>query len=152
MSAQTAQPTKKVPEPPKQPIAYSHKQHLALGLKCKECHVQPDPGDMMTFPASSKCMACHNTIAKDKPEIQKLAAFAKSGEIIPWVRVYKIPEWVDFSHKSHLDAGAKCENCHGAVAQRDAIYKEVETSMAACMDCHRQHNARVECNFCHDER
>jgi len=31
--------------PPEQPIPYSHKQHIALGLTCKDCHTNPDPGD-----------------------------------------------------------------------------------------------------------
>src|ERR1700722_9470211 len=62
---------------PEQPIAYSHKTHVALGLKCRDCHPNPDPGEHMTFPATSKCLACHTTIAKDKPAIQKLAGFAK---------------------------------------------------------------------------
>ena len=42
--------------PPEQPIPYSHKQHVALGLKCKDCHTMPDPGELMTIPAAAKCM------------------------------------------------------------------------------------------------
>ncbi|HEV3420672.1 MAG TPA: cytochrome c3 family protein, partial [Candidatus Acidoferrum sp.] len=52
---------------PAQPIAYSHKKHLAFGLECKKCHTNPEPGKLMTFPATSTCMECHVTIAKDKP-------------------------------------------------------------------------------------
>ncbi len=46
----------KVPDNPsphpaaEQPIPYSHKQHLAFGLKCQECHTNPEPGKLMTFP------------------------------------------------------------------------------------------------------
>ena len=64
---------------PLQPIPYSHKQHLALGLKCKECHTMPDPGEMAGIPEASKCMACHVSIKKESPSIQKLAAFARAG-------------------------------------------------------------------------
>ena len=35
---------------PVQPIPYSHKKHLALGLDCKTCHRNPEPGKLMTFP------------------------------------------------------------------------------------------------------
>ena len=42
-----------------QPIPYSHKTHLAMGLKCANCHTNPDPGEVMGFPAESKCMSCH---------------------------------------------------------------------------------------------
>jgi hypothetical protein len=71
---------------PEQPIPYSHKKHLSFGLECKNCHTNPEPGKLMTFPATSKCMECHVTIAKDKPSIQKLTSFAKSDKPIPWVR------------------------------------------------------------------
>src|SRR5713226_2694867 len=73
---------------PEQPIPYSHKKHLSFGLECKNCHANPEPGKLMTFPANGKCMECHVTIARDKPSIQKLASFAKSQQPIPWVRVY----------------------------------------------------------------
>jgi Cytochrome c7 and related cytochrome c/Cytochrome c3 len=146
------QAAKSTPTAPEQPIPYSHKQHISMGLKCEFCHIEPDPGEMMTFPATEKCMSCHQSVAKDKPAIQKLTAFAKSNEPVPWVRVYKIPEWVDFSHKTHLDAGAKCQTCHGQVAERNVLYKEVDLSMATCMECHRENGASVECDYCHDPR
>jgi hypothetical protein len=133
-------------------MPYSHKKHIALGLKCQFCHIEPDPGELMTFPATEKCMSCHQSVDKDKPAIQKLTAFAKSDEPIPWVRVYRIPEWVDFSHKTHLDTGAKCQTCHGQVAERDSLYKEVDLSMATCMECHRENGASVQCDYCHDPR
>ena len=47
------------PAGPTQPIPYSHKRHLALGLECRQCHVNPDAGEMMTFPATAICMSCH---------------------------------------------------------------------------------------------
>ena len=136
---------------PQQPIPYSHKTHIALGLQCKNCHKNADPGEMMGYPVTSVCMGCHQTIKKDSPAIQKLAAFARDGKPMPWVRVYQIPAFVDFSHRAHLDAGAKCDNCHGPVAERDVIAKEGNTSMGACMDCHREHKASIDCKFCHDQ-
>ena len=93
-------------EPPLQPIPYSHKQHIALGLKCANCHSMPDPGEMMGIPAAAQCMTCHQSVKKDSPPIQKLAAFAARKEPVPWVRVYQIPGYVLFSHKSHLEFAA----------------------------------------------
>jgi cytochrome c5 len=75
---------------PEQPIPYSHKTHLALGLKCQMCHTNPAPGNLMTFPATSTCMSCHTSVAKDKPAIVKLADFAKSGQAVPWVRACRL--------------------------------------------------------------
>ena len=60
-------------DPPEQPIPYSHKKHLAMGLKCANCHEMPDPGEMMGIPAATKCMSCHASVKKDSPAIQKLA-------------------------------------------------------------------------------
>ena len=113
----------------------------------------PEPGDRATFPSTTKCMACHVTIKKDSPAIQKLAGYHKNGEEIPWKRVYRVPDYVSFSHKVHvINAKASCETCHGPVRERDLIVKEKDISMAACSDCHKTAGASTECNFCHDPR
>jgi hypothetical protein len=136
---------------PTQPLPYSHKTHLALGLKCADCHTNPEPGDRMEFPATSKCMACHTTIAKDKPAIQKLAEFAKSKQPIPWARVYTVPAAVYWNHRSHLEAGVKCESCHGPVAQMEVMANVTNvTTMAGCVECHQQMKAGTGCQLCHE--
>ncbi len=138
------------PSPPVQPIPYSHKKHLALGLQCQFCHTNPDPGNQMSFPANSKCMSCHATIAKGKPAIRKLAQLAKSQEPIPWVRVYVVPSFVHWNHRAHLEAGMKCEMCHGQVAQMDVMAEvTIVTSMFGCINCHELHNAKTGCDTCH---
>jgi hypothetical protein len=156
---QTAQPLaekKMVPDnpsehtPPTQPIPYSHKTHLAAGLECKECHTNPDPGVLMTFPATSKCMQCHVTIAKNKPSIQKLADFSKSQKPIPWVRVYTVLPGVSWAHRAHLEAGMKCETCHGQVAQMEAMSEATSvTTMYSCLNCHELNHAKTACDTCH---
>jgi len=136
--------------PPVQPIPYSHKTHLALGLECKTCHTNPDPGKLMTFPATSTCMSCHNSVAKSKPAIQKLATFAKSQQAVPWVRVYAVLPGVNWTHQKHLDAGMKCETCHGQVAQMDAMSEAMSvTTMGVCISCHKANNAPTVCQTCH---
>jgi len=138
------------PPGPVQPLPYSHKTHLARGLKCSDCHANPDPGDRMTFAPASKCMTCHVAIAKDRPAIQKLAAYAKSNEAIPWVRVYSVAADVYWSHRAHLEAGLKCDECHGQVAEMDIITKVKDvTTMQGCVECHRQKHAETGCEFCH---
>src|SRR6266404_8704716 len=135
-----------------QPIPYSHKTHLALGLQCKNCHTNPDPGEMMGYPVTKTCRGCHTTVKKESPAIQKLAEYAKEQKPVPWVRVYQIPSYVFFSHRTHQQAGASCQTCHGPVAERDVIVKEVDTSMGACMDCHRKNKASIDCTYCHEQR
>jgi len=95
-------------------------------------------------------MKCHSSIKTDSPEIQKLAAFAKSGNSIPWVRLYEIPSFVNFSHRLHLSKGNTCQECHDAVPGRDQLFRETNLSMAGCMDCHKAKQASADCNTCHD--
>ena len=136
--------------PPAQPIPYSHKKHLSFGLECKLCHTNPDPGKLMTFPPTSKCMECHVTIAKNKPSIQKLAEYAKSKQPIPWVRVYTVLPGVAWNHRAHLESSVKCETCHGQVREMEAISEVTSvTTMYSCLNCHEMNRAKVACDTCH---
>lgn len=131
-----------------QPIPYSHKKHVAMGLDCAGCHTAPGKGEAATFPAESTCMKCHVAVKKDSPAIQKLVEYVKKKEPVPWVRVYKLPNYVWFSHKAH--AKAACAKCHGDVGALDVMVKEKPIDMNSCMGCHDEHNAPNECNFCHN--
>jgi len=138
------------PAAPAQPLPFSHKKHLAFSLQCKACHTNPDPGNMMTFPATAKCMSCHASIAKTKPAILKLAEFSKSQKPIPWVRVYTVLPGVTWTHRAHLAAGMQCEMCHGPVAQMDAMSEATSvTTMFSCLDCHQKKGAKTICSTCH---
>lgn len=134
-----------------QPVPYSHKLHLALGLQCASCHPNADPGEYMGFPAESFCMGCHQAIKADSPHIEKLAAAARDGKPMPWVRVYQLPPRVYFSHRVHTAAGTTCETCHGPVRERDVMTREVAHDMKACMACHAAAKARNDCGACHEE-
>jgi cytochrome c7-like protein/class III cytochrome C family protein len=136
--------------PPVQPLPYSHKKHLSFGLECKNCHTNPEPGKLMTFPATGKCMECHITIAKEKPSILKLAEYSKSKQPIPWVRVYTVLPGVAWNHRAHLGAGVNCETCHGQVAQMDAMSEVTSvTTMYSCLSCHEMSHAKTACDTCH---
>lgn len=155
-SAATANATKEVPDnpaehpAPAQPVPYSHKTHLALGLECAYCHTNPEPSKLMTFPPTSTCMSCHETVATKKPSIQKLASLAKSGQPIPWVRVYAVTPGVNWTHRKHLEASIKCETCHGEVAEMAAMSQATSvTSMGVCINCHKLRNAPTVCQTCH---
>ncbi|MBX5497302.1 MAG: hypothetical protein IRZ15_18345 [Bryobacteraceae bacterium] len=148
-AAQTPQP----PPAPAQPIPFNHKLHAGnLKLKCSMCHPNRDPGETMGIAPASVCMQCHSAVKTDSPEIQKLAEFAKSNRTIRWNRVYAIPSYVLFSHRAHLAAGNTCVECHGPVAEREALFREVDLSMTGCMNCHRVKNASNDCTYCHEER
>jgi hypothetical protein len=136
---------------PAQPIAYSHKLHAGdLKLPCELCHTASRSGESLTIPQTATCMGCHRSIATDRSEIQKLAALAGSSSTIPWVRIYELPSFVTFSHKTHLNHGSTCQECHGLVATRERMFKETDISMAGCMSCHRVKNSPTDCNTCHE--
>jgi hypothetical protein len=140
------------PGPPiEQPLPFSHRTHVGLGLKCLECHAIEAPGDYAGFPSDSSCMACHIAIKADSPSIRTLAAAADSGKPIDWTRVYQVKEFVYFSHQvHHREAGIECSECHGPVAERDVLFQETSLGMYACMKCHERHDAPNGCDTCHD--
>lgn len=135
---------------PEQPIPYSHKKHLALGLNCKDCHRNPEPGRLMTFPDTDKCMLCHATMGKEKPAIQQLAGYAKKKQAIAWVRVYTVLPGVTWSHRPHLEAGVSCETCHGPVRELEQMSELTSvTTMYVCLNCHEMNHAKTACDTCH---
>jgi hypothetical protein len=138
---------------PEQPIPFSHKVHAGDSkIRCRMCHANADPGWAMGIAQAPVCMQCHSAIKTGSPAIQKLAEFAKSGREIAWARVYEVPDYVYFSHRAHLDAGNRCEECHGPVAERVQLAREGDISMGGCMECHRVKKARFDCNYCHGRR
>jgi Cytochrome c7 and related cytochrome c/Class III cytochrome C family len=140
-------------DPPEQPLPFSHKAHAGtMKMQCKMCHTNPDPGETEGIPPASTCMQCHSAIKTDSPAIQKLTAYFKNNRPIPWVRVYAIPDFVNFSHRGHVKAGNTCEDCHGKVAESDQLSREVDISMGGCMNCHKTKNVSIDCTFCHDQR
>jgi hypothetical protein len=141
--------------PAEQPLPFSHKTHTAVAkLVCEDCHAAPAKfGASMGFPSAGKCMVCHVLIAKDKPAIQKLAQFAASKEPIPWVRIYRLDDFVFFDHRYHLMNQAKCEDCHGAIADEDVVVDQLgATKMVFCQTCHVKTRASGGCGTCHNVR
>jgi hypothetical protein len=133
-----------------QPVAFSHRRHVEqTGLACELCHAGAALGDAATLPPVTLCLTCHRSIKPDSAEVAKLAAAAEKGEEVPWVPVYRVPDYVFFGHAPHVKAGLDCSSCHGPVGTRDVLQKEVSTSMTACLGCHRQRNAPQTCVACH---
>ena len=106
-----------------------------------------DVGAAATIPGVRKCMLCHAKIATAKPEIQKLAAFAKNKREIPWQRVYGFPgeALVKFQHAPHTRAKIDCAVCHGNMAQATTAERLVNHNMGTCLSCHRQYQASEDC-------
>lgn len=140
------------PKPIPQPVAFSHKLHAESGVQCARCHTTATTKDQAGIPAAKDCIACHRGFQKegqaDSATLKTLAAYEQKP--IPWVRIYKLPSFVFFSHKAHLKAQATCATCHGEVQTRDVLRQEKSIAMASCIACHRERQASIACNYCHE--
>jgi hypothetical protein len=136
---------------PVQPIAFPHKTHLAKGLQCEACHTGVNEGPEAAIPSVKFCMNCHQVIAKDRPEIKKVAAYQARGEDIPWVRVYdySASAHVRFNHAPHIRAGVACSSCHGDMLQQTTAVRAINLNMSYCLSCHTQRKVSVDCETCH---
>ena len=123
---------------PVQPIAYSHKLHAGLmGMDCRYCHQGVEVGPHANIPSTETCMNCHQTVWKDRPEIQKLAAAHAAEEPVEWIKVHMLPDYAYFNHAAHLGAGVGCASCHGRIDQMEIVRQQEPLSMGWCLECHR---------------
>ena len=138
---------------PQQPIAFNHQAMVQVGIPCLFCHTEATKSPVAGMPSVARCMGCHDVIATDNPEIQKVAEYWKRGEPIPWVRVNQLPRFVYFSHEVHVVVGnLNCEQCHGDVGHMTVDRPVVTMNMGWCLSCHeKQPNAKqlMDCVTCH---
>jgi hypothetical protein len=130
--------------PGAQPLPFSHAAHTRAGAQCADCHNGKAARIGIAAPAA--CMArCHARLpARD------LARAAASGRRIRWERVYEVPHFVRFSHRRHRRTD--CAACHGDVARRDVLEREVIHTMKFCRACHLGSGAKASCGTCHEEK
>lgn len=144
-------PEEKLPvEVAPQPVTFSHKQHNDAGMACLDCHENTATGERAGLPSAEDCILCHSIDETESLFIQDLANLRRKGTKIAWVRVYWVPDYVFFSHASHVNADVECHACHGPVEERDVLAREVSTSMTACMNCHAVEEVSNSCYLCHD--
>jgi hypothetical protein len=145
---------------PDQPINFPHPQHVkTLGMNCLYCHYSanksPDPG----MPAVGTCMGCHTLIGPNRPaiaakaadsagpaeparparkseDLAKLASYWDKKQPVPWVRIHKVPDYVNFPHMRHVTAGVTCQSCHGQVQDMEKVYQKNSLNMGWCVNCH----------------
>jgi hypothetical protein len=140
----------KLPQPvAEQPLPFSHKAHGEAGLTCTYCHDGASKKDQAGMPPTARCMSCHKTIAAEKSSIQRLTKWHEEKKAVAWIKIYSVPDFVFFSHTNHVKVGVGCADCHGPVATRVVLEKEVGTNMTSCVSCHRGKKASTECSLCH---
>ena len=137
---------------PVQPIEFPHVIHVQKKIACTDnCHEAALTGPVAGLPSVRVCMGCHNTIATDRPRIQRITQMRKEGVDLAWQRVFGYTQQahVKFNHAPHIRKKIACETCHGNIAQQTVAQRNVELTMGMCVNCHRERNAPTDCLTCH---
>ncbi len=136
-----------------QPIEFNHSVHVARGIGCEDCHQGVQTSAKAGIPRVAVCVDCHAEDTATTPEKDKLKAFAAAKREIPWVRIYRLPAHVVFSHERHVAmGGVACEACHGDHGRSAAPPPRpasVFPGMNACLACHAAKGASRDCVACH---
>lgn len=122
---------------PAQPIPFNHRFHVKeIEMQCAYCHGGTESSPVATIPAVQTCMGCHRIVGAQLEPIQDLRGYWDRREGIPWVRVYKLPDFVQFPHDAHIRNDLACAECHGAVEEMDRVSKAASLKMGWCLACH----------------
>jgi hypothetical protein len=144
------------PQGPAQPIEFYHSVHAGQNqIPCMYCHYTADRSNSAGLPSVGTCVGCHvpggqvtppeqaqamfPTVERDSmwaAEIDKMVGYWRRGEAIPWVRVYNLPQHVQFPHSMHIQAGLECSTCHGPVEEMERVYQYSSLQMGWCVQCH----------------
>lgn len=129
---------------PVQPVEFSHQIHVQkLGMDCAGCHTGAHISLKAGIPDTESCLDCHRLVRRDSPKIEPLLRAADkqypgyTGEPIRWLRVNRLPDFVNFNHQAHVTRGIGCADCHGDVAGMERISVPQNRGMRWCMECHR---------------
>jgi Cytochrome c7 and related cytochrome c len=134
-----------LPPAPVQPIRFNHRIHVTeAAIGCIACHTYALDGPVAGIPSMDRCRGCHKFVKQDptRPEItaeiQALLSKLDAGTAIPWVRVYRVPDHVRFTHQPHVLAGVRCQECHGEVEKMDVMRQVTPLTMGWCLACHHR--------------
>jgi hypothetical protein len=144
---------------PDQPIAFYHSVHAGQdSIPCMYCHYTADRSMDAGIPPVQLCVGCHvpgssapGAVASQAslsfPTAQRdtfwnrnaslLVDYWKRQTPIPWVRIHKIPKHAKFPHFMHVNAGLRCQTCHGEVQTMKKVYQVNSLRMGWCIECHR---------------
>jgi len=151
---------------PMQPIPFSHKHHAGeFEIDCLYCHTGTDKSQAAGVPSVEVCMGCHAQFPPEYDQIEGIRILKQHWEEkkpIEWIQIHRLPEYVQFPHNRHVQAGVECQTCHGPVEEIDKLYLVPDTKMGYlvpvaklemgwCIDCHRQNHqqASQDCLKCH---
>jgi hypothetical protein len=130
---------------PEQPgSGFNHQIHAGkLGMDCRYCHTHVEESWHANVPNVATCMGCHQPGMLGP---QASATDAKVGFIreayaadrpIEWRKIHVLPDYANFPHHVHVNAGVSCYSCHGQIAGMPVVAQAEPLSMSWCLDCHR---------------
>lgn len=141
-----------------QPIQFPHDTHAGQWLiDCQYCHFSAERSVDAGIPPVATCIGCHREGVIDgrnnPAEVLKVREYYDSGTPIPWRRIYKVSDHVNFPHFRHVAAGLECQTCHGEV-QEMGVLAEMDPAagnlkMGWCVSCHLERGASRDCTVCH---
>lgn len=148
---------------PEQPIAFSHAQHAGqYQIQCQYCHTGVMKGKSANIPSANICMNCHQQIAVESPEIQKIYAaidfdpdsqtYGNNKKPIEWIRIHNLPDLAYFNHSQHVNVGGlECQTCHGPIQEMPVVYQYSKLTMGWCINCHRETEVNAKDNAYYDK-
>ncbi|MFQ5457731.1 MAG: cytochrome c3 family protein [Myxococcota bacterium] len=136
-------------------IRFSHRLHGEV-VTCLGCHTTVEEEDAAGTPTLEDCLDCHDGMQSTAPENvreeEKLEFYASAEREIAWKYSARLPKGLFFSHQVHVvEAEAECEDCHGEIAETDALPKKpaIPYTHTLCGDCHEVSEAVGSCRMCH---
>lgn len=136
----------------RQPIPFSHHVHAGTyHIPCLYCHAYARRSDFAGVPPVQRCLGCHSAYNWQSVDrvTRPWAANGKSPLEIRWNRVFKLPDFVRFSHRIHVHAGVSCQECHGPIQRMDRVEPATVINMGFCIRCHTQRHVTRDCFVCH---
>jgi len=131
---------------PEQPIPFSHRVHAGVKqINCRFCHPFVNRSQRAGLPDMAKCFFCHSYIIPNHPQLVKEREHLDREQLVPWQRIFFVPDYVKFRHQPHIELGKfDCSACHGAVATMDRL-RPVKFQMGFCIACHKKMKAQTDC-------
>jgi len=115
-----------------------------------ECHPGAVSRERAGWPGAAECQKCHTAETALTPMMKQVADWPATARPYPKQRLYQTRDFVVFSHQSHRAVKQGCAACHGEVYSMEPLQRHREVTMAACVDCHKEARAPLDCNLCHD--
>ncbi|MBX3321569.1 MAG: cytochrome c3 family protein [Phycisphaeraceae bacterium] len=131
---------------PTQPgSGFNHQLHAGkLGIDCLYCHTHVESSSHSNVPPVATCYGCHAENRLRMPggdEQEKKVAFIREAyaenKPIPWREIHILPDYVQFPHLVHIEAGVSCYSCHGQITAMPVVAQQHSLAMGWCLDCHR---------------